>query len=89
MEEYVSTFGMIKCHSSHTVFRKMQISGVADVASKSQGFSDSTNVKSKEEIVDSYRMDKIRCICGSSLPTDSMIKVQTLAAVCLLKLNKV
>lgn len=53
----------------------MQVSGGADLTSKSQGFSDSTPVKLKEEIVDSYEMDKIRCLCGSSLPTDSMIKV--------------
>lgn len=53
----------------------MQVSGASELASKSQGFSDSTNVKPKEEIVDSYHMDKIRCLCGNSLPTDSMIKV--------------
>lgn len=64
-----------------SLFRKMQISGAADLASKSQGFSDSTTVKPKEEIVDSYHMEKIRCVCGSSLPTDSMIKV---CRVCLL-----
>ncbi|KAH6765574.1 DNA-binding protein with MIZ/SP-RING zinc finger [Perilla frutescens var. hirtella] len=58
------------------IYRKMQISGSADLASKSQGFSDSTVVKPKEEIVDSYHMDKIRCLCGSSLPTDSMIKCE-------------
>lgn len=83
-EEYCSTSGMILCVSL-SIFRKMQISGAADLASKSQGFSDSTTVKPKEEIVDSYHMDKIRCICGSSLPTDSMIKVST---VCLLKVYK-
>ncbi|KAI3461455.1 hypothetical protein Pfo_018118 [Paulownia fortunei] len=57
-------------------YRKMQVSGAADLASKSQGFSDSTNVKLKEEIVDSYQMDKIRCLCGSPLLTDSMIKCE-------------
>ncbi|KAK6144430.1 hypothetical protein DH2020_021250 [Rehmannia glutinosa] len=57
-------------------YRKMQVSGAADLASKSQGFSDSKNVKHKEEVVDSYQMDKIRCPCGSPLPTDSMIKCE-------------
>ncbi|KAK6144445.1 hypothetical protein DH2020_021265 [Rehmannia glutinosa] len=55
---------------------KKQVSGAADLASKSQGFSDSKNVKHKEEVVDSYQMDKIRCPCGSPLPTDSMIKCE-------------
>ncbi|KAL1558124.1 SUMO ligase siz1 [Salvia divinorum] len=57
-------------------YRKMQISGAPDLASKSQGISHGTKVKPKEEIVDSYHMDKIRCICGSTLPTDSMIKCE-------------
>lgn len=55
----------------------MQISGAPDLASKSQGISDGTKAKPKEEIVDSHHMDKIRCICGSTLPTDSMIQVCT------------
>lgn len=49
----------------------MQISGATDLASK----SDSSNVKLKEEPEEPYKMDKIRCLCGSTLPTDSMIKV--------------
>ncbi|XP_047970239.1 E3 SUMO-protein ligase SIZ1-like isoform X1 [Salvia hispanica] len=57
-------------------YRKMQISGAPDLASKSKGISDGTKVKPKEEIVDSHHMDKIRCICGSTLPTDSMIKCE-------------
>ena len=55
--------------------RKMQVSGATELASKGQGASDSSNVRPKEEIEDSYQMDKIRCLCGSSLQTDSMIKV--------------
>lgn len=47
----------------------MQISGAPDLASKSQGLSDGPKVKLKD------RMDMTRCLCGSSLPTDSMIKV--------------
>ncbi|KAL6577331.1 SUMO ligase siz1 [Orobanche minor] len=50
--------------------------GAANLASKAQGFSDSVNVKSKEAVVDSYQMDKIRCLCGSPQPTDSMIKCE-------------
>ncbi|PIN16420.1 Histone-lysine N-methyltransferase [Handroanthus impetiginosus] len=57
-------------------YRKMQVSGAPDLASKSQGISDSTNVKLKEESEDSFQMDKIRCLCGSTLPTDSMIKCE-------------
>ncbi|KAK4493523.1 hypothetical protein RD792_018157 [Penstemon davidsonii] len=57
-------------------YRKMQVSGAAESASKSQGVSDSTAVKLKEETEDSYQVEKIRCLCGSSLPTDSMIKCE-------------
>ncbi|KAL6515773.1 SUMO ligase siz1 [Orobanche hederae] len=55
---------------------KMQISGAFNLASKSQVFSDSVNVNFKEAVVDSYQMDKIRCLCGSPQPTDSMIKCE-------------
>ncbi|KAM7522316.1 hypothetical protein LguiA_012218 [Lonicera macranthoides] len=58
-------------------YRKMQGSGAAnDLASKGQCVSDSSNVKLKEEIEDSYQMDKTRCPCGNSLQTDSMIKCE-------------
>ncbi|XP_059626751.1 E3 SUMO-protein ligase SIZ1 [Cornus florida] len=57
-------------------YRKMQVSGATELASKGQGVSDSSNVKLKEEIDDSYLLDKIRCPCGSSLQTDSMIKCE-------------
>lgn len=46
----------------------MQISGAPDLASKSQGLSDGAKVKLKDHM-------ETRCLCGSSLPTDSMIKV--------------
>nr|WDV57326.1 SIZ1a [Ipomoea batatas] len=59
------------------IYRKMQVSGAPDLASKSQGVSDSSNVKLKEEVVEEpYQMDKIRCPCGSSLQTESMIKCE-------------
>lgn len=57
-------------------YRKLQVSGAIDLASKSPGASDSSNVKSKGEIDDPHQSDmKIRCLCGSSLETESMIKV--------------
>lgn len=64
------------------IYRKMQGSGAPDLASKSQGVSvpsDSSNVILKEEIEDSYQIDKIVkicCPCGSSLQSESMIKCE-------------
>ncbi|CDP07144.1 unnamed protein product [Coffea canephora] len=57
-------------------YRKMQVSGATDLASKSQGGSECSNVKLKEEIEDSYQTEKIRCPCGSSLPNETMIKCE-------------
>ncbi|KAL1558573.1 SUMO ligase siz1 [Salvia divinorum] len=57
-------------------YRKMQVSGSAELTSKSEAVSDNSNMKLKEEIDDSYQVDKIRCLCGSTLPTDSMIKCE-------------
>ncbi|KAL6516640.1 SUMO ligase siz1 [Orobanche gracilis] len=57
-------------------YRKMQVSGAGDLASKSQAISDSASIKVKSETEDSYQMEKIRCVCGSTLPTDSMIKCE-------------
>ncbi|CAA0811976.1 E3 SUMO-protein ligase SIZ1 [Striga hermonthica] len=57
-------------------YRKMQVSGAADLASKSQAISDSQSAKHKEEAEDSYQVEKIRCVCGSTLATDSMIKCE-------------
>ncbi|XP_041989868.1 E3 SUMO-protein ligase SIZ1-like isoform X1 [Salvia splendens] len=57
-------------------YRKMQVSGSAELTSKSEAVSDNSNMKLKEEIDDSYPVDKIRCLCGSTLPTDSMIKCE-------------
>ncbi|XP_038694829.1 E3 SUMO-protein ligase SIZ1-like isoform X1 [Tripterygium wilfordii] len=59
------------------IYRKMQVSGATDLASKSQGASDSSNVKVKGEVDDPYQSDtKVRCPCGSSLETESMIKCE-------------
>ncbi|XP_061359023.1 E3 SUMO-protein ligase SIZ1-like [Gastrolobium bilobum] len=57
-------------------YRKMQpISGATDLASKGQGASDSSNVKVKAEIDDSFQSDaKIRCLCGKTLETEDLVK---------------
>ncbi|KAI4334431.1 hypothetical protein L6164_019126 [Bauhinia variegata] len=58
-------------------YRKMQNSGATDLASKGQGVSDSSNIKVKGEIEDSIQSDtKIRCLCGSSLETEHLIKCE-------------
>lgn len=56
--------------------RKMQVSGAPDLASKGQGVSDSSNVKVKGEVDEHFQSDtKVRCLCGNSLESESMIKV--------------
>ncbi|CAN1198736.1 E3 SUMO-protein ligase SIZ1 [Linum perenne] len=56
------------------IYRKMQVSGT-DLASKEQRILDSSNAKFKGELVDSFHCDaKVRCPCGSTLETGSMIK---------------
>ncbi|BFG34367.1 hypothetical protein CerSpe_206410 [Prunus speciosa] len=58
-------------------YRKMQISGAPDLASKGQCISDSSNVKIKGEIEDPFQSDiKVRCLCGRLLETESMIKCE-------------
>ncbi|KAF5447139.1 hypothetical protein F2P56_032711 [Juglans regia] len=59
------------------IFRKMQVSGATDLASKGQGISDSSNVIVKAEIDDQFQSDtKFRCLCGNSLESESMIKCE-------------
>ncbi|XP_021734204.1 E3 SUMO-protein ligase SIZ1-like [Chenopodium quinoa] len=63
------------------IYRKMQGSGATDLASKAQSTSDTATptitLKPKEEVDDSLHVDmKIRCPCGSSLLTESMIKCE-------------
>ncbi|KAG4385322.1 hypothetical protein GLYMA_12G071300v4 [Glycine max] len=56
-------------------YRKMQISGATDLASKGQGASDSSSVKVKSEFDDAFQPDvKIRCLCGSRLETENLVK---------------
>ncbi|KAJ4890528.1 E3 SUMO-protein ligase SIZ1 [Raphanus sativus] len=58
-------------------YRRMQASGASDSPSKGQVSSDISNVKAKEELEDSFQPDvKVRCICGSSLETESMIQCE-------------
>ncbi|KAF8102354.1 hypothetical protein N665_0198s0065 [Sinapis alba] len=58
-------------------YRKMQVSGASDLASKGQVSSDTSNLKVKGEPEDSFRPEvKVRCVCGSSLETDSMIQCE-------------
>ncbi|WMV32521.1 hypothetical protein MTR67_025906 [Solanum verrucosum] len=59
------------------IYRKMQVNGATDLASKSQIVSDSGNVKLKEEIEDTYQME-IRCLCGSSLQAETMIQCENI-----------
>lgn len=57
----------------------MQVSTAPDLASKGQGISDSSNVKVKGEMDDHHFQSEtnVRCLCGSQLETESMIKVST------------
>ncbi|KAL2332057.1 hypothetical protein Fmac_019638 [Flemingia macrophylla] len=58
-------------------YRKLQVSGAIDLASKGQGASDSSNVKIKGEIDDSFQSDtNIRCLCGSLLDTEPFVKCE-------------
>ncbi|XP_023729790.1 E3 SUMO-protein ligase SIZ1 isoform X1 [Lactuca sativa] len=62
------------------MYRKLQIPGATELASKGQGVSDVTinnnNTTFKEEVEDSYQSEKVRCPCGTSLQADSMIKCE-------------
>ncbi|XVF04959.1 hypothetical protein REPUB_Repub05bG0128800 [Reevesia pubescens] len=59
------------------IYRKMQVSGATELASKGQGVSDSSNVKVKGEIDDPFLSEmKVRCPCGSSLETENIIRCQ-------------
>ncbi|CAH8362314.1 unnamed protein product [Eruca vesicaria subsp. sativa] len=56
-------------------YRKIKVSGASDLASKGQVSSDTSNLKVKGEPEASFRPEmKVRCVCGSSLETDSMIQ---------------
>nr|VDC86260.1 unnamed protein product [Brassica rapa] len=56
-------------------YRKIKVSGASDLASKAQVSSDTSNLKVKGEPEASFRPEmKVRCVCGSSLETESMIQ---------------
>ncbi|AED97327.1 unnamed protein product [Arabidopsis thaliana] len=58
-------------------YRKMQVSGASDLASKGQVSSDTSNLKVKGEPEDPFQPEiKVRCVCGNSLETDSMIQCE-------------
>ncbi|PIA38617.1 hypothetical protein AQUCO_02700085v1 [Aquilegia coerulea] len=58
-------------------YRKMQKPGATDLASTAHSGSDINNGKLKEEVDDSFQMDmKVRCPCGNTLPTESMVQCE-------------
>ncbi|KAJ8751353.1 hypothetical protein K2173_016547 [Erythroxylum novogranatense] len=58
-------------------YRKMQVSGATDLASKEQNVVDGSSIKIKGEIEVPFSSDlKVCCPCGSPLETDSMIKCE-------------
>ncbi|KAL9240994.1 hypothetical protein vseg_015154 [Gypsophila vaccaria] len=61
-------------------YRKLQGCGATDLASKVQGTSDTSHtvtLKPKEEVDDTFNLDmKVRCPCGNSLLTESMIRCE-------------
>ncbi|XP_077239513.1 E3 SUMO-protein ligase SIZ1-like isoform X2 [Tasmannia lanceolata] len=57
-------------------YRKMQVHGATDLASKGQNGSNLAKLKPKEEVDDFRSPRKIRCPCGSSLPTETMIQCE-------------
>ncbi|KAJ4725993.1 E3 SUMO-protein ligase SIZ1 [Melia azedarach] len=59
-------------------YRKLQVPVATDLASKGgPGVSNSSNIKIKGEMDDYCQSDtKVRCPCGSSLETESMIKCE-------------
>nr|XP_043629181.1 E3 SUMO-protein ligase SIZ1 isoform X2 [Erigeron canadensis] len=59
------------------IYRKLQVPGATDLASKSQCVSKVTiNTTFKEEVEDTCQTEKVRCPCGSSSKADSMIKCE-------------
>lgn len=67
---------LTQCLFSFVFNRKIKVSGASDLASKAQVSSDTSNLKVKGEPEASFRPEmKVRCVCGSSLETESMIQV--------------
>ncbi|KAL5581207.1 hypothetical protein UlMin_013649 [Ulmus minor] len=58
------------------IYRKMQVTAAPDLASKGQ-VSDSSIVKVKGETEDPFQSEsKVRCLCGSTLEAESVIKCE-------------
>ncbi|KAJ0978220.1 hypothetical protein J5N97_013694 [Dioscorea zingiberensis] len=58
-------------------YRKMQSPGATDLATRSNSGSDFNHVNPRPDVDDSYKMDmKVRCPCGNSLITETMIKCE-------------
>lgn len=58
----------------------MQFPGATDLASKGHDDLDINKMKLKGEVEDVLQLDtKVRCVCGSSLPNESMIQVHILS----------
>ncbi|CAL5407267.1 unnamed protein product [Camellia sinensis] len=64
-------------------YRKLQGTGATDSSMNGESFSEIHNVNCEEVVGTIYLDKKIRCPCGSSLPTEYMIQdAQTRNAVC-------
>ena len=74
-------FHLFKLHVFvDNVCRKMQVSGATDLASKSYSRTEFNHMKPEE--VDSYKSEmKIRCPCGKSSNSESMIQVVLLLQI--------
>ncbi|XP_058098651.1 E3 SUMO-protein ligase SIZ1 isoform X2 [Magnolia sinica] len=58
-------------------YRKLQVNGATDLASKGQNGSSLSGSKPKEEVAEDFQLDlKIRCPCGSVLFNESMIQCE-------------
>nr|CAD1839811.1 unnamed protein product [Ananas comosus var. bracteatus] len=58
-------------------YRKMQVPGATDLASKSHSSSDFNPLRPKDEIDDSYQLNgKVRCLCGGTIMTESVLQCE-------------
>ncbi|WCJ41078.1 E3 SUMO-protein ligase SIZ1 [Euphorbia peplus] len=59
------------------IYRKMQVTGATDLASKGQSVLDSSKTVVKGEVDESFHSDaKVRCVCGSITEQESLIKCE-------------
>ncbi|CAM8898029.1 unnamed protein product [Rhodiola kirilowii] len=58
-------------------YSKMQAMGATDLAYKDHILSENSSLRAKEEMDDQYQSEsRVRCLCGSSLSTGSLIKCE-------------